>query len=249
MTWLYIFGSTLLVSLISLIGVLTLSWQIEKLKKRLLFLVSFSTGGLLGNAFFHLLPEVVEESGFGLKTSLMILAGIIAFFILEKFIRWRHCHIPTSSEHPHPLTYTNLIGDGLHNFLDGLIIVGAYLVNLPLGFATTLAIILHEIPQEIGDFGVLLYGGYNKKKALFFNFLSALTAFLGVFVALFFSQIFNQQQIASWLIPFAAGGFIYIAGADLIPELHKETSTSRSSLQLIFFISGLALMLILKLLD
>jgi len=226
------------------IGLFTFALKEEKLKKILLFLVSLSTGGLFGGAFFHLLPEVSEEIGFESKIALYVLSGIIVFFILEKFIRWRHCHILTSANHPHPFTYLNLIGDGVHNFIDGAIIAGAYLVSPFLGLTTTLAVIFHEIPQEIGDFSVLLYGGFSRKKALIFNFCSALFAIFGCLVILFFSHLISN--LALFLVPFAAGGFIYIAGADLIPELHRETSLKKSFFQFFFLLLGLSLMFILK---
>lgn len=244
MVWLITFISILIVSLISLIGVFTFTISEEKLKKFLLFLVSFSTGSLLGGVFFHLIPEAVEEFGFGKKTAFLILIGLLVFFILEKFIGWRHCHIPTSTSHPHPLTYLNIIGDALHNFIDGGIIAAGFLINFPLGLATTLAIIAHEIPQEIGDFGILVYGGFSKKQALFFNFLSALTAFLGALITLLLNQWLGS--FINYLLPLTAGGFLYLAGSDLLPELKRETEITKSIVQFFFIIFGLCLMFILK---
>lgn len=238
--WVYSFGSVFVVSLISFVGLFTFLLRDEALEKTLLFLVSFSAGALFGDAFIHLLPEAAAESGFTLGISLSLLSGIAVFFILEKFIHWRHCHIPTSEHHPHPVAFMNLVGDGMHNFIDGLVIGASYMASIPVGIATTLAVILHEIPQEIGDFGVLLHAGYSKKKALFFNFLSALTAVFGVLAAIFIGEYI--KGITSFLIPFAAGGFIYIAGSDLIPELHKETEPRKSLVQLIAFAAGIAVM-------
>ncbi|HII88145.1 TPA: ZIP family metal transporter, partial [Candidatus Woesearchaeota archaeon] len=146
MLWAWIFLSVLLVSLLSLISIFFLSFKKEFLHKLMAFLISFAAGALLGDAFLHLLPEAVEEAGFTLSLSLTLLAGIIIFFILEKFIHWRHCHIPASKEHPHPFAWMNLLGDALHNFMDGLIIAGSYLTSIPLGVSTTLAVVLHEIP-------------------------------------------------------------------------------------------------------
>src|SRR3989344_1790204 len=230
--WLYSFAS-----------VLTLSFKHEKLKKVLIYMVSFSAGALLGDAFIHLLPEIVEESGFTLQVSIYLLFGIAISFIIEKVVHWRHCHLPTSREHPHPFAVMNLFGDALHNFIDGLIIGASYLVSIPVGIATTLAVILHEIPQEIGDFGVLLHGGFSKGKALFFNFVLALTAILGVIIAIFIGS--RIDGLITLLIPFAAGTFIYIASSDLIPELHKEVSVAKSFMQLVFFFAGIGLMLLL----
>jgi zinc and cadmium transporter len=242
--WAFSLVSILLVSLISIIGVLTFSLREESLKKILLYFVSFSAGGLFGDAFIHLIPEATEVRGFDLTVSLLILFGINVSFFLEKFLQWRHCHIPTSDEHPHSFAYMNLFGDAVHNFIDGLIIGGSYLVSLTLGFATTIAVVFHEIPQEIGDFGVLMYGGFTKSKALFFNFLTAISAFFGAIIAL--SLGFLIQDFISVVIPFAAGNFIYIAGSDLIPELRKdELSLTKSIYQLIAFILGVLLLLLL----
>ncbi len=245
--WLYTILSVLVVSLISFIGVLTLSIKAEKLKKFLIYMISFAAGALLGDVFFHLIPELVEEGAFNLQASSLILAGIVMFFIMEKVVHWQHCHMPTTAEHTHPFAKLNLIGDGLHNFIDGLIIGASYLVNIPVGIATTMAVIIHEIPQEIGDFGVLLHGGYSKGKALFFNFISAVAAVLGAIVALIASRY--TENLVSYMIPLAIGGFIYIAGSDLIPELHKNFETKKSIIQLFFFIIGILVMAALLLLE
>ena len=238
--WLYSLISVFVVSLISLIGVLTLSINVKKLRKFLIYMVSFSAGALLGDAFIHLLPEAVEQFGFGLNTSFYVLAGILVFFVSEKIVKWRHCHMHYHDDHVHSFAVMNLIGDGFHNFIDGLIIAASYLVSIPVGIASTLAVAFHEIPQEIGDFGVLLHGGYSKKKALFFNFLTALTAVLGAITALLIGNYF--ENITLFLIPFAAGGFVYIAGADLIPELHREVKVRKSFLQLLSILLGIFVM-------
>jgi zinc and cadmium transporter len=250
-TWIYTLISVGVVSLISLIGLLTLPIKEQKLRSLLLYLVSFSAGALFADAFIHLIPEAVEASGNGLelKVPIYILSGIVASFILEKFIQWRHCHIPTSEEHPHPFAYMNLFGDGAHNFIDGLIVAGSYAASFPVlsGLGTTLAVVFHEIPQEIGDYGVLLHGGFSKNKALLFNFLTALTAVLGALLALALSGYIEGFKI--FLLSFAAGEFIYIAGSDLVPELHKETKPSKSMLQLIAFISGMVIILCVALVE
>lgn len=244
--WLYSLVSVLIVSLISFVGILTLSINTKKLKKILLYMVSFSAGALFGDAFIHLLPEIIEEVGFGLNISIYVMFGIGFSFIIEKFIHWRHCHI-TSEEHVHPFALMNLFGDGVHNFIDGIIIGASYLVSIPVGIATTLAVIFHELPQEIGDFGVLLHGGFSKSKALFFNFITALTAVFGAVFALVLSSF--VENITTFLIPFSAGTFIYIAGSDLIPELHKEVRVDKSLLQLIAIVLGVLVMLSLLLLE
>jgi zinc and cadmium transporter len=243
--WLYVLISISIVSLISLIGIFTLSIKTEKLKKILIYLVSFSAGALFGDVFIHLFPEIVKNYGFNLNISIYVLVGILFFFIIEKFVHWQHCHMPITKEHKHPFAIMNLVGDSVHNFIDGLIIGASYLFSIPLGIATTIAVVLHEIPQEIGDFGVLIHGGFTKKRALLVNFLTALTAILGGIFALLLK---NVSAISAFLLPFAAGTFLYIAGSDLIPELHKETDVRKSLIQLLAFILGIAIMFLLLLL-
>lgn len=240
--WLYSLGSVTVVSVVSLVGIFTLSIKIERLKKVLIYMISFAAGALLGGAFLHLLPHTVAEHGFGIDIAIYVLVGIGVMFMVEKVIHWRHCHIPTTADHPHPFAWMNLFGDGVHNFIDGLIIGGAYLVSVPIGVATTIAVILHEIPQEIGDFGVLIHGGFSKTKALMLNFASALTAILGAVVALLIGSY--VENLTMFLLPFAAGGFVYIASADLIPEMHKTVKISRSLLQFLFFVLGISIMLL-----
>jgi zinc and cadmium transporter len=224
-----------------MIGILILWLKEQILKKILLYLVSFSTGALFGDAFIYLIPGAIEENGFGLSISALILCGILFSFIVEKFLQWRHCHIPTSSEHPHSFAYMNLFGDTIHNLLDGLVVGASYIISIPVGIATTLAVIFHEIPQEIGDFGVLIHGGFNKKKALWFNFLTALTAILGTLIALGIGSAL--EGFIPLLISFAAGNFIYIAGSDLIPELHKnEPNPKKSAFQVASITLGVATM-------
>ncbi|MBD3362766.1 ZIP family metal transporter [Candidatus Dojkabacteria bacterium] len=227
-------------SLVSLVGVFTLPIKEKQLKSLLLYLVSLSTGGLFGGAFFHLIPESIENNGYGVDTSFLLLFGIFVFFTIEKFIHWRHCHIPTTEEHPHPYAYMNLIGDLVHNFTDGLLIGGSFLVNPGLGLSTTLAVILHEIPQEIGDFGVLIHGGFSKKKALFTNLVISLSAFIGMLVSLGLGV--RIENYSYYLLPFTAGGFIYIASSDLIPQLHKETCLANSIKQIGIMCAGIGLM-------
>ncbi len=224
----------------SVLGILFILIKRNSLNKILLFLVALSAGSLLGGAFLHLIPELVEGGIFNLQASCLILGGIVFFFIIENFIHWRHCHTPTSNSHPHHLGIMNLIGDGIHNLIDGMIIASAYIINIPLGIATTLAVIFHEIPQEIGDFGVLIYAGYSKRKAIFFNFLSALTALIGAMIIILFSNIF--ENIINIIIPIAIGGFIYIAGSDLIPEIHKKQEKNFSIKNLIAIILGILIM-------
>lgn len=246
MPWLYSLISVLIVSLISLIGIFFMVLKAEQLKKILLFLVSFAVGGLFAGAFVHLIPEAFEHFGINYLVPVLVLVGILIFFALEKFLRWRHCHIMTSAEHPHPVVTMNIIGDAVHNFIDGLMIGASYSVSIPIGITTTLAVILHEIPQEIGDFGILIYGKLSVKKALTYNFLSALTAVIGVVISIYIGNYVTNYSY--FLLPLTAGGFIYIAGSDLIPELQHDTKPTRSAIQFISIIFGFALMVAVKLL-
>lgn len=245
--WTYALLSVLLASLMGFAGALTLLFKNNQSHRLLLFLVSFSAGALFGDAFIHLLPEAIQPAGFTPFISLSIIAGILAFFVLEKIVCWRHCHIEISDDHPHPFAWMNLIGDGFHNFIDGMVIAGSYLAGIELGIATTIAVILHEIPQEIGDFGVLVYGGFSRVKALLLNFSAQLCSLLGALLVLSLSQ--KLGMLTTFLIPFTAGGFIYIAGSDLIPEMHKESRLSVSILQFASIALGVGLMFLLLLLD
>jgi zinc and cadmium transporter len=245
--WFYSLLSVFIVSSISIIGIFTLGIKQDRLKTILIYLISFSAGALFGDAFIHLLPELIEERGFSVISGISIVFGILMFFILEKFVHWQHCHMPVSKTHVHPFAYMNLVGDALHNFIDGLIIAASYLVSIPVGLATTSAVLLHEIPQEIGDFGVMIHGGLSRTKALLLNFLTALTAVLGVVIGLLLNNY--SDNIKYIFIPLAIGGFIYIAGSDLIPELHKETNIKRSIIQIITFVLGILIMLSLLFLE
>jgi zinc and cadmium transporter len=241
MRLLLILASTFLVSMISLIGVVTLAIKERFLKAILFLLIAFSAGALLGGAFLHLIPEALEKAH-SREVFFLVLAGFVLFFFLEKYLYWRHCHDGIC--HVHTFSYLNLVGDGLHNFIDGLVIAGSFIVSVQLGIFTTFLVIIHEIPQELGDFGVLIYGGFSRQKALFYNFLSALSAFFGAIAGYFLStKIYGFSHI---LLSFTAGGFIYISSSDLIPEIHKETEKKKSFLSLVFFLLGIALMLILK---
>jgi zinc and cadmium transporter len=239
LTWIMI--STFFISLISFIGVLTLALKKKFLDKILLFLVSLSAGALMGGAFLHLLPESVELRE-GLDVFVFVLVGFVLFFFIEKVLHWRHCH--KGECEVHSFTYMNLIGDSIHNFIDGLIMATSFVVSIPLGMTTTMAIALHEIPQEIGDFGVLIYGGFSKKKALVLNFLVALTAVLGGLIGFFISNMVEDVKI--FILPFAAGGFLYIAASDLIPEIRKEISLKKSMICFGIFILGIFIMYAVK---
>lgn len=227
--------ASIVVSLISLIGIITLIFKEHILEKILFPLIGFSAGGLIGAAFLHILPETLEQCHNSNDIFLYVIVGFVAFFILERYFHWRHCHEEIC--HIHSFTYLNLIGDGIHNFTDGLVIGASFTVNVYFGIVTTLVIIFHEIPQEIGDFGVLVYGGFSKPKALFYNFLSALTCVLGTIIGYPLSE--QVKSFSLYLLPIVAGGFIYIAACDLIPEIHKQNSTKRVTFSIIAFLLGI----------
>lgn len=241
MIWIYTLGSALLVSLVSLVGMWFIPMGPRFLKHAVLLLVSFSAGALIGDTFIHILPEAINEFGFDLSMSLSILTGILSFFVLEQFIHWHHCHRPDDQGH-HAFVVTNLVGDGLHNFIDGLIIAASYMVSLPLGIATTFAVIMHEIPQEMGDLGVLIHGGFSKRKALFLNFGFALFALAGAASGLLIGG--RSELFLRFILPFTAGGFLYIANADLFPELHKNSKSGFDRLlHFLFILAGIGVMI------
>lgn len=220
MVWVYAIGSVVVVSLISLVGIFFLSIDRERLDKMLLFLISFAVGALAGDAFIHLIPQAFEEMGTKLTVPLLIIGGMLLFFALESSIRWRHCHFPITGHHVHPVGSLNLTGETLHNFIDGILIAASYSVSIPIGIATTVAVILHEIPQEIGDFGVLVYAGFPVRRALLYNFLVALTSVLGAVIVLLLGDVVSG--LSTFILPVTAGGFIYMALSDLIPEIHQH---------------------------
>jgi len=169
----------------------------------------------------------------------------LTFFILEKIVHWRHCHLPTAADHPHPVGLMNLVGDSLHNFIDGMVIAGSFLISPALGLATVIAVVSHEIPQELGDFAILIYAGYSQAKALFYNFISAALSIIGALFALAVGG--RLEGFTNFIIPFTAGGFIYIAASDLFPELKKDNERlGQAFLQLLCVIGGIAIMLALK---
>ncbi len=248
-TALYSLGSVLLVSLIPFLGIVFLFIREDLVRRSILFFVSFSTGALLGDVFLHMLPEMRTGADFGTDMK-VVLAGIVLSFAIEKIIHWRHCHVlpggADEHDHIHPMGPLNLIGDTIHNFIDGLIIAASYVVSIPVGISTTLAVVLHEIPHEIGDFAVLLHSGYTRKKAVLYNIFAQMAAILGVVLFLLASGVFTQ--LAHYMLPLAAGNFVYIAGSDLIPELHKETGLRHACIQLALMTLGILVMFSLTIL-
>ena len=238
--------ATCVVSLFSLGGIYALSLKEKTLHRILLVLVAFSAGSILGAAYFDLLPEaieLVEES----VVFIYITIGFISFFFLERFIYWYHGHGHeadisaeiTDRAATKGFAYLNLIGDGIHNFVDGMVIAASFLIGFSVVLATTVAVIFHELPQEMGDYGILVYGSFKRGRALLLNFVVALMVILGGISAVFFIE--TVEALSGLLIAFAAGGFIYLAASELIPELHREKSFKKSALQFVIFILGIAL--------
>lgn len=236
----YALAATIFVSLVSLVGILTL---FQKFKSGLWLrrFIGLAIGTLLGLAFFDLLPEAVEAFSDPRRLFVIILASIFGFFVIEKIVHHHHCRCPQDQHHierkPH-LIINNLIGDGLHNFVDGTIIAGAFLTDFKLGLVTTLAVALHEIPQELSDFSVLVYAGLAKAKAVIYNLLSALISVLGAMAVFLLAG--RIEQIVPILLAVAAGNFTYLAMADLIPELQAEDNPRQVLTQLFWVALGIA---------
>ncbi len=243
-------GSVILVSLLSLLGIAFFLFKESFVKKSLLLFVSFSTGGLLGDVFIHIMPDLAKNTATFGRSLYVILVGIVFSFVIEKIIHWRHCHALPSEEcadHHHTVGFMSAMGESVHNFIDGIVIASSYLASFPIGISTTLAVVFHEIPHEIGNFAVLLHSGFGRKKSLLLNLLSASTSILGALFVLLMSRAL--LSFTDSLLPFAAGNLLYIAGSDLIPELHKETAWRKSVGQLIALIAGMAVMSLLLLLE
>jgi zinc and cadmium transporter len=210
----------------------------------MIFLVSLSAGSLMGGAFFHLLPEAAEALDIDMLFGIFIISFGV-FFLIEKVLHWRHCH--KADYAVHPFGYMNLVGDSIHNFIDGLVIAAAFMIDFKLGAATALAVAIHEIPQEIGDFGVLVYAGFKNKTALILNYIVSLAVVAGGITGYFVFQ--HLDNILPYLLSFAAGGFVYIAASDLIPEIKKESRLKRSSVSFFVFIVGIVIMYAIKLIN
>jgi zinc and cadmium transporter len=226
-----------LVSAASLLGVLGLAGAPERAQRRARGLIGFAIGALLGDVFLHLLPEALAQLSFQ-RTSVLVLAGWTLFFTLERVLR--HDSLHHRWHHLSPIVGVNLVGDGLHNVLDGMVIAASFQVDPALGLATTLAVLFHEIPQELGDFAILVHGGLPVRRALRLNLLSALAAFVGVAVVGLFGL--RSQALAVALVPVTAGCFLYLAGTDLAPELHHERSLRSAVRDLVAIAAGVALM-------
>ena len=195
----------------------------------------------MGDVFIHILPEIMEGDA-ALMNGGYVLAGIMLFFVLERTLLWHHSH-GSHREEIHAVVYLTIIGDALHNFLDGVAIAASFIAGIPIGIATATAVIFHEIPQEIGQFAILVHGGWSRRKALVYNFISALTAIAGALLVLFFAGSFSEAPAA--LLGIGAASFIYIAMSDLIPELQKEPNMRRAALQMFWMLAGIAVMALL----
>jgi zinc and cadmium transporter len=245
--WAYTLVSVFVVSLISLVGIAAISLSERRVRQMIFVSVSLAAGAMFGDAFIHILPESFATPDRATKTSTSVLLGILTFFVLEKFLRWRHAHEfeGESQRTIEPVGYLNLFADATHNLIDGMLVGAAYSVSVSVGLATTIAIILHEIPQELGDFGVLINAGFSRARALVFNLLSGLLAIVGAIVSLLASH--SVVSFSEFMLPFTAGGFIYIAGCDLLPKLQKERKPLKSGVQLAALVLGVGLMYLLTL--
>ena len=247
---LYTLGSVVIISLVSLVGILALSANERLLRRLIAPLVALAVGALLGDAFIHLIPETFAGSENTLLSSFLIIAGMLFFFILEKALHLHHHGHDDHEEDRHTdtsLARLILVSDGLHNFIDGVIIAASYLISIEVGIATTIAIILHEIPQEMGDFGVLIHAGYTKTKALLVNFYSAVLAIAGGGLTLLVSNVAEATEI--WIVPIAIGVFIYTASSDLVPELHKQSGIKTTALEVLGIVVGVFAMYLLLFLE
>jgi len=236
-TFWWIFLGGVLMSAIALVGSVTLLLTEATLNRIIMPLVAFAAGSLLGGAFFHMLPAALQTAPGESRVFLWALIGFALFFALEQFLHWHHCH-RASSDCKKPLTYLILLGDGLHNFLGGLGVAGVFLIDVRLGLAAWLAAAAHEVPQELGDFGVLIHGGWKKATALLLNLCSGLTFLVGGLVA----YAASARIEVGFLVPFAAGNFIYIGASDLVPEVNKHRDIRANLLHFASFIAGIALL-------
>ncbi len=239
--------SVSVVSLVSLIGALFFFFHTNTIEKFIGPMVAFASGSLLGTAFLHMLPEAISEIGSPNITFGIVLVGIATFLVLERLLYWHHCRDGICRVHP--VTYLTLVSDGVHNFVDGMVIAGAFVLgsasgnSISLGLLTTVAVIAHEVPQELSDFGILIFGGFNRRKALFLNFASAITALFGAIIAYFTISIINYSAP---LVAFSAGGFIYVAAVNLMPKLHEEHVNKKFALQLSLFLLGIILIQVIS---
>lgn len=239
-----------IVSLVSIVGIFTLLPKLSKVSKVTSFLVLLAAGTLIGDVFIHIIPELYEEYGNNMGISISILVGIFFFFALESIVHWHHCTNIESTDSTNTenlsrsakksLIINNLLGDAIHNFIDGMLIAASFAQSTQLGIATTIAVLIHEIPQELGDFGILIHSGLSKLKALLFNFMSALAAILGAVVVIIFGELSTDINI--YLLGFAAGAFLYIAMVDILPGMKHSLNIQEVIGKMAPIVLGIALM-------
>jgi zinc and cadmium transporter len=235
LAWIIVGG--LLMSALALVGGLTMLLDENTQRRMVRPLVAFAAGSLLGGALLHMVPEAGSRAGGGIAVYLWVLAGFSAFLALEQFLHWHHCHRATA-DCRQPLTYLILAGDGLHNLLGGLAVGAAFLADVRVGITTWLAAAAHEVPQELGDFGILVHGGWSRRRALLFNFLSAVTFLVGGLVAYAAAQRFDTIG----LLAFAAGNFIYVGASDLVPEVNRHREMKTNLVHFGAFVAGVAML-------
>lgn len=242
-TVVYVLLATSTMSLLSISGGILLFLKTNLFERLLKPLVAFSAGTLLGAAFLHLIPEALSGAPSPIVVFIWLLAGYLLFLIMEQVFNYQHHHTSRDrSAGKRPVTYLLIFADSIHNFVDGMAIAGSFLISPQAGLITAVAAAAHEIPQELGDFSVLVYGGWERRKALLFNFISSLTVVAGGLVVLLLAQTINT----SILLPFAAGNFLYIAASDLIPEIQRGGQAHERFTRVAAFLLGLLLLLIVK---
>lgn len=234
----YAVAATLLVSMLSLAGIAFVTLGRKILNTVLFVMVAFAAGAMMSASFFHLLPEAAEGIG-SFRAGVVTLVGFSCFFILERFLYWRHCHKGGHCD-VHPYTTLSLVGDAVHNFLDGIVIGSAFLADTALGVSAAVVIAAHELPQELGDYAILVRGGHTHRKALWLNFASALTSVAGAVLA--WIGLADHHELIPYVMAFAAGNFIYVSSSDLVPELHKEQDVRRAALAFAFFLAAVVMM-------
>jgi len=237
----WIIASGVLMTAIALVGAVTIPLEDRTRERLILPLVAFSAGSLLGGAFLHMIPEAVLRSPEDPWVYLWVLIGFTTFFVFEQFLHWHHWHAD-APEHKSPLSHLLVVGDSLHKLLGGVAVAGAFIVDVPLGITTWIVAAAHEIPQELGKYGVLLHGGWSKGKALLVSAVSSLTFLVGGI----FAYAASTQVDVSFLVPFAAGNFLYIAASDLVPEVNKHHRISINLLHFASFAAGIALLMAIK---
>lgn len=252
MSLIYILISTLVIASISLSGIMILAFMKKHTHASMLALVALSAGAMFGNAFLHLLPEAIGLSREGVidlfTVMLLVVVSFVVSFLFEQFFFWHHCHGTKICEPTQkPFAHLVLFSDAIHNFIDGLIIAAAFTVSIPLGITTVVTIALHEIPQELGDYAVLVHGGFSKIHAAIFNSMAALTVVLGGILGYILAGSVNWAVPV--LLPIAAGGFIYIAAADLLPELRHNNTRAGIPLYFLVFLTGLAIMIVTAMME